>query len=134
NLPLLSRQSNSHHHLSENHNSRNHLMRTNTMKQITVEELKQKLDSGQEINLIDCREPFEYAEANLGGRLLPLGKIQTMQVEDIEHLKDEEVIVHCRSGARSMMACLMLDQMGFSNVYNLEGGIQAWQDKFGKTM
>ena len=101
------------------------------MKHISVEELKAKLDSGEKINLIDCREPHEYAEANIGGKLFPLGKIQTMQVEDIEDLKEEEVIVHCRSGQRSMMACLVLDQLGFKNTYNLTGGILAWQEKYG---
>ena len=55
-----------------------------------------------------------------------------MQIEDLEHLRDEEVIVHCRSGKRSMMACMVLDQMGFTNTYNLEGGILAWQEKYGK--
>lgn len=101
------------------------------MKNISVEELKAKMDKGEKINLIDCREPHEYAEANLGGKLFPLGKIQTMQVEDIEDLKDEEVIVHCRSGHRSMMACMVLDQLGFKDTYNLTGGILAWQEKYG---
>ena len=101
------------------------------MKNISVEELKAKMDSGENINLIDVREPHEYAEANMGGKLFPLGKIQTMQVDDIEDLKDEEVIVHCRSGYRSMMACMVLDQLGFKNTYNLTGGILAWQEKYG---
>jgi len=101
------------------------------MTHITVEELKARLDSGEKINLIDCREPHEYEEANLGGRLIPLGKFQTMQLEEIEDLKDEEVIVHCRSGKRSQMACMVLDQMGFSNTVNVAGGILAWQEKFG---
>ncbi len=101
------------------------------MKEITVEELKQKMDSGEKINLIDCREPHEYMEANIGGRLIPLGKIQTMQVEEIEDLKDEEVIIHCRSGKRSMMACMVLDQLGFKNTVNVAGGILEWQEKFG---
>ncbi len=101
------------------------------MKQITVEELKAKMDSGEKINLIDCREPHEYEEANLGGKLVPLGKIQTMQIEDIEDLKDEEVIIHCRSGQRSMMACMVLDQMGFTNTVNVTGGILAWKEKYG---
>ena len=103
------------------------------MKNISVEELKQKMDSGVKVNLIDCREPHEYAEANLGGKLVPLGKIQTMQVEDIEDLKEEEVIVHCRSGQRSMMACMVLDQLGFKDTYNVVGGILAWKEKFGAT-
>ncbi|HYH16385.1 MAG TPA: rhodanese-like domain-containing protein [Flavisolibacter sp.] len=101
------------------------------MKEISVEELKQRLDSGEKINLIDCREPHEYEEANLGGKLVPLGKIQTMQIEEIEDLKEEEVIIHCRSGKRSMMACMMLDQMGFTNTVNVKGGILEWQEKFG---
>ena len=101
------------------------------MKQISVEELKAKMDSGEKINLIDCREPHEYEEANLGGKLVPLGKIQTMQIEDIEDLKDEEVIIHCRSGQRSMMACMVLDQMGFTNTVNVTGGILAWKEKYG---
>jgi len=103
------------------------------MKHISVEELKQKMDRGEKINLIDCREAHEYEEANLGGLLLPLGKIQTMQVDEIENLKDEEVIIYCRSGRRSMMACMMLDQMEFTNTFNVTGGILEWQDKFGPT-
>jgi rhodanese-related sulfurtransferase len=102
------------------------------MKNITVEELKHKLESGEKVNLIDCREPHEYEQANLGGKLVPLGKIQTMQVEDLEHLKEEELIIHCRSGQRSMMACLVLDQLGFKNTYNVTGGILAWQEKYGQ--
>jgi len=101
------------------------------MKNITVEELRKKIDSGEKINLIDVREPHEYTEANMGGMLFPLGKIQTMQVEDLEDLKEDEVIIHCRSGHRSMMACLVLDSLGFKNTYNLEGGILAWQEKYG---
>ena len=100
------------------------------MKSITVEELKQKMESGN-VNLVDVREPNEYAESNIGGRLVPLGKVQTMQVDELEDLKDEEVIVYCRSGRRSMMACMVLDQLGFKDTYNLEGGILAWQEKYG---
>lgn len=101
------------------------------MKIITVEELKQKMDRGEKVNLVDVREPNEYEEVNIGGRLVPLGKVQTMQVEELEDLKDQEVIVYCRSGRRSMLACQILDQVGFNNTYNLEGGILAWIDKYG---
>ncbi len=99
---------------------------------MTVEELKQKLDSGETVHLIDCREPHEYEEANLGGKLVPLGKFQSMDLDELEDLKDEEVIVHCRSGRRSMMACMVLDQMGFTNTYNVDGGILAWMEKYGQ--
>jgi rhodanese-related sulfurtransferase len=99
------------------------------MKNITVDELKAKMDRGEKVNIIDVREPHEYMEGNIGGKLYPLGKIQTMQIEDLEDLKDEEVILQCRSGKRSMMAAMILDQMGFKNTYNLEGGILAWEEK-----
>lgn len=101
------------------------------MTHISVEQLKAKIDSGEKINLIDCREPHEYEEANIGGRLIPLGKFQTMQLDEIEELKNEEIVVHCRSGKRSQMACQILDQMGFAKTVNVEGGILAWQEKFG---
>lgn len=104
------------------------------MQTITVEELKTRIDAGEKINLIDVREPHEYAEFNIGGKLIPLGKIQTMQTEELDDLKDEEVIVHCRSGQRSMMACMFLDTLGFKNTKNLLGGMLAWQDRFGSQM
>ena len=102
------------------------------MQTITVDELKTRLDAGEKLNLIDCREPQEYAEFNIGAKLIPLGQIQSMQIDEIEDLKDEEVIIHCRSGHRSMMACLFLDTLGFKNTKNLEGGVLAWQEKFGR--
>ena len=101
------------------------------MQTITVEELKSRMDAGEKLNLIDCREPHEYAEFNIGGHLIPLGQIQTMQIDDIEDLKDQEVIIHCRSGQRSMMACLFLDTLGFRDTKNVVGGVLAWQEKFG---
>lgn len=103
------------------------------MQNISVEELKKRMDAGEKINLIDVREPHEYAEFNIGGQLIPLGKIQTMQVDEIEDLKEEEIIIHCRSGQRSMMACMFLDTLGFKNTKNLAGGVLAWQEKFGNS-
>lgn len=102
------------------------------MKTITVEELKARMDAGEKINLLDVREPDEYAVSNIqGALLLPLGKVQTMQIDDIEDWKNEEVIIHCRSGKRSATACLFLETMGFTNTVNVEGGILAWEEKFG---
>jgi rhodanese-related sulfurtransferase len=97
------------------------------MKNITVDALKKRIDAGENLNLLDVREPDENAEFNIGGTLFPLGKIMAVQTDDIEHLKNEEVICYCRSGKRSMQACLMLETMGFTNVSNLEGGMLAWQ-------
>ena len=100
------------------------------MNTITVEEVKARLDAGEKLNIVDVREPHENAEFNIGGLLLPLGKVQTMQIEDIEDLKDEEVIVYCRSGNRSGQACLILETMGFKNTKNLVGGMLNWKETF----
>jgi rhodanese-related sulfurtransferase len=100
------------------------------MTNITPEEVKQRLDAGESLNLLDVRQPEENAEFNIGGILFPLGKIQTMQTEDIEDMKDQEVICYCRSGNRSGQACMILEQIGFSNVRNLTGGMLSWREKF----
>ena len=73
------------------------------------------------LHLIDVREPYENAEFNIGGTLFPLGKIQSMQIEDIEDLRNEEVIFYCRSGNRSGIAAMVLDKVGFTNTKNLAG-------------
>lgn len=102
------------------------------MQTITVEELKSKLDAGEKINLVDVREPHEHAEFNIGGQVVPLGKVQTMQVDELEDMKDDTVYVYCRSGNRSGQACLILETMGFKNVVNVAGGMLAWQERIAK--
>jgi rhodanese-related sulfurtransferase len=102
------------------------------MQSITVEELKAKIDAGESIHLLDVREPHEHADFNIGGLLLPLGKVQTMQVDEIEDLKDDVIYVYCRSGNRSGQACLILDTMGFKNTVNVTGGMLAWQERIVK--
>jgi Rhodanese-related sulfurtransferase len=102
------------------------------MENITVEEVKRKMDAGEELHLVDVREPYENADFNIGGILLPLGQIRGMQIEEIEDLKDKEVILYCRSGNRSAQAAMFLETMGFENTKNLVGGVLAWQEKFGK--
>ena len=97
---------------------------------INVQELKQKIDSGEEFVFIDVREVHEYEEFNLGAKLIPLGNIATA-ISDLEEHKEAEVIVHCRSGARSGMAQQLLTEAGFKNVRNLLGGVLAWQETFG---
>jgi len=100
------------------------------MTTITVDEVKTRLDAGEHVNLVDVREPDERAAFNIGGHFIPLGQIQMMLVDDIDNLKDEEVICYCRSGKRSMQACMMLETFGFTNVKNLEGGMLNWREKF----
>jgi rhodanese-related sulfurtransferase len=98
---------------------------------ISVVELKKRLDAGETINLIEVRDQHEYDEFNLGGDLIPLGTLPG-KLEDLEDLKNEEVIVHCRSGARSGTAKMFLIQSGFTNVRNLLGGVLDWQAQFGQ--
>jgi len=100
------------------------------MQTITVEALKAKLDAGEKLNLVDVREPHEHAAFNIGGILLPLGQVQTLQIDAIEDLKEEIVYVYCRSGNRSGQACMMLEPYGFKNVVNVAGGMLDWESKF----
>ena len=102
------------------------------MQNITVEELKKRLDAGEKINIVDVREPHEHADFNIGGTLYPLGHIQTMQVDELEEFKDQEVVLYCRSGNRSGQACMILDMLGFKDTKNLTGGMLAWEEKFGR--
>lgn len=101
------------------------------MQNILAEEVKERLDKGETIHLIDVREPYEHAEFNIGGIVCPLGKIQSMMIDDIEDFRNDEVVLYCRSGNRSGQACMILDMLGFTNTKNLVGGMVAWQDKFG---
>ncbi len=98
------------------------------MQNITVQELKKRKEANEELYILDVREPAEYAEMNMSAKLIPLGQVMNAQIEDIEDWKDKEVIVHCRSGKRSLTACMMLEQLGFTNTKNLEGGILAWEE------
>lgn len=98
------------------------------MEDITVRQLKEKLDSGENIKLLDVREPYENQEFNIGGKLLPLGAI-TGAPEELADWIDEEIVVYCRSGNRSGMAKQLLEQMGFKKVRNLLGGMIDWQDQ-----
>ena len=95
--------------------------------QMTVETLKQKLDAREDLLVLDVREPHEYTIVNIGGKLLPLGEVpqRTAELGD----KDREIVVHCKSGARSQKASAALKNAGFTHVSNLTGGILAWADR-----
>jgi len=101
------------------------------MQNISTDELKAKLDAGENVHLLDVREDHERADYNIGGTHIPLGKVQSLQIDEIEDWKDDEVIVYCRSSNRSGIAALLLDQVGFKNTKNLVGGMLAWKDKYG---
>ncbi len=98
---------------------------------INVRELKSKLAAGEQFVFIDVREPDEYAEFNLGAQLIPLGTFAAA-VGDLEAHKKDEIVLHCRSGMRSANAQKYLQQLGFENVRNLEGGVLAWLSEFGR--
>jgi rhodanese-related sulfurtransferase len=99
------------------------------MQTITTDELKKRMDAGEQPNLLDVREDYERADFNIGGRHVPIGKLQSMQLEDIEDWKNDEIIIYCRSGNRSGIAANMLEMLGYKNVKNLVGGMLDWQKK-----
>jgi adenylyltransferase/sulfurtransferase len=101
--------------------------------QLSVEQLKAELDAGRKPFILDVREPHEYQIVNIGAPLIPLGQL-SQRLNEIPVGKDEEIIVHCRSGARSQKASLELKTAGFTNVKNLAGGILAWADKIDKSL
>lgn len=101
------------------------------MKEITVQELKQKLDNSEDFQLIDVREPFEYEICNLEGELIPMGIILN-ETEKIS--KDKTVIIHCKSGGRSGAIVNELEKIGFTNLYNLKGGILAYAREIDPSM
>lgn len=93
---------------------------------ITIEELKERLDKGEKLNLFDVREEYEFDEFNIGATLIPLGELPD-RLDEISHLKNEEILIHCRSGARSGRAKDYLTAEGYTNVRNVLGGMMAWQ-------
>jgi rhodanese-related sulfurtransferase len=101
------------------------------MKEISVQELKEKLDSGEDFQLVDVREDFEYEMSNLNGVHIPLGGIL---IETDKIATDKPVVVMCRSGKRSAVAIMQLEAQGFTNLSNLQGGITAWAQEIDPTM
>lgn len=100
------------------------------MRTIDVQALNEKIKAGETLNLVDVREPDEHSEFNIGGILLPLGDIRVGDIESIEHLKEQEVFLYCRSGNRSGQAAMVLESLGFTNVVNVTGGMLSWRDNF----
>jgi len=93
------------------------------MKEITVSELKKLKDSNADFQLIDVREEHELEICEIGGTHIAMGEV----MDNLDKIsKDKQVIIHCRSGARSGAICQALEANGFNNVYNLKGGIIAW--------
>jgi adenylyltransferase/sulfurtransferase len=102
------------------------------MKEKSVSELKQMIDSGEDFQLIDVREPHEFDICNLKGELIPMGDIPS-NIDKIS--RDKTVIIHCRSGARSGKIINYLEEnYAYTNLYNLQGGILAWAKQIDHSM
>ncbi|HEY4839935.1 MAG TPA: molybdopterin-synthase adenylyltransferase MoeB [Candidatus Acidoferrales bacterium] len=102
-----------------------------TVPEITPRELKQRLDRGDDLFVLDVREPHEYQICNINGYLLPLGDLPR-RVNELD--SSREIVAHCRSGKRSADAAEFLRKAGFRKIWNLKGGILAWSDEVDPSM
>ncbi|MBE2245963.1 MAG: rhodanese-like domain-containing protein [Candidatus Competibacteraceae bacterium] len=101
------------------------------MNRITVVELKALMDQGCDFQLIDVRESYERDFCHIGGELIPLGDV----LENTHRIhSNKQVIIYCRTGVRSATLISVLQTMGYSNLYNLEGGIVAWSKEIDSTV
>jgi adenylyltransferase/sulfurtransferase len=98
----------------------------NGIPQMSVKELKRRMDAGDDVFVLDVREPFEYQIANIGGTLIPQNSVP-QRLAEID--RNREIVVQCKSGARSQRISEFLKQAGYENVSNLAGGILAWSDQ-----
>jgi adenylyltransferase/sulfurtransferase len=98
----------------------------NGIPQMSVHELKQRLDAGEDLMVLDVREPFEYQIANINGTLIPMNEVP-QRLAEID--RNHEIVVQCRSGGRSQRVAEFLANQGYPNVRNLAGGILAWADQ-----
>jgi adenylyltransferase/sulfurtransferase len=94
--------------------------------EITVQELKKRLDNGENLSVLDVREPHEYEVANIGARLIPLNELPE-RLAELD--RDVPLAVHCKTGGRSARAVKLLQETGFQNAFNVEGGITAWSEE-----
>ena len=96
------------------------------MKEVTVSELKKMMDNAEDFQLIDVREEHEADIATIGGELIPMGDV----MDNLDKIsKEKKVVVYCRSGNRSGVITKTLETKGFTNVYNMKGGISTWSDE-----
>jgi len=103
----------------------------NAIPQLTVLELKQRIDAGEDLYILDVREPYEALIAHIGGTLIPQNEVPS-RLNEIP--RGREVVVLCRSGVRSQRIAEFLEQSGYPRVANLAGGILAWADEIDPKM
>ena len=101
--------------------------------QMSVEQLKARMDNNTAPFVLDVREPHEYQIVDIGAPLIPVGDLPN-QLHRLTFPKTTEIVVHCKSGARSQRAALFLKEQGYTNVSNLSGGILAWADRIDKSL
>tara|TARA_B100000683_G_C12506948_1_gene559393 strand:+ start:5731 stop:6048 length:318 start_codon:yes stop_codon:yes gene_type:complete len=102
------------------------------VKEVSVDELKEMLDNGEDFQLVDVREPNEFEICSLGGDEIPMSQIMTRYTEIS---KEKKVVVHCKSGRRSANVIQALEQhFGYQNLYNLDGGILEWAQEIDPEM
>jgi molybdopterin/thiamine biosynthesis adenylyltransferase/rhodanese-related sulfurtransferase len=104
---------------------------TDGIPEITPKDMKARLDRGDDLFILDVREPHEYQICNLNGKLIPLGELPR-RVAELD--SSREMIVHCRSGKRSADAIRFLQTAGFKKLLNLKGGVLAWSDQVDPAM
>jgi len=97
------------------------------MKTISAAVLKKRIDAGESIHMIDVREAHEREAFHIGGRHIPLGFL-IQQLDQLDDWMDEEIVIYCRSGARSALAAEMMKERGFEGATNLTGGLIAWEE------
>ena len=98
----------------------------NGIPQLSPKEVKQRIDAGEDLLILDVRELHEYQIANIGGKLIPLGEVPR-RLAEID--RNREIVVHCHAGVRSQRAAEILKKSGYERVSNLAGGIQAWSEQ-----
>lgn len=103
-------------------------MNTPAVPEITPRALKNRLDRGDKLRILDVRTVQEHEAASIGGYNIPVEELEG-RMPEIEGWRDDEIVVHCRLGGRSAKAVQMLQQRGFSKVLNMKGGLNAWTDE-----
>lgn len=103
----------------------------NGIPQMHPTDLKRRLDAGEEVLVLDVREPHEYAIAHIGGHLIPLGALRD-RMEELD--PNQRIVVHCKAGMRSQRAAEFLARAGFKKLHNLVGGILGWSDAVDPTV
>lgn len=101
--------------------------------EITVKELDERMRSGDDVFLLDVREPFEHEIVSIGGELIPM-RVLPDRVDELKPVKEQDIVVYCRSGARSLRVVRWLRSIGFKKAVSLKGGIVAWREEIDPTL